>query len=85
MNPYAEEKETLKTISLFHAYTVQEPWKRGQYLEYFAGKVNKPIGFVAMKLKGMQDLRTLAHIKSDCDQATHRGIPWGAAFYTSIK
>ncbi len=58
--------------------------ERGSLLEYFAGKLHKKIPYVAFKLTGM-DLSTLYFIKSSCDQAENRGIPWGAAFYSSIK
>jgi hypothetical protein len=58
--------------------------ERGELLQYFSQKLNRPIPYVAFRLTKM-DLPTLYYIKSDCDQAANRGIPWGAAFYTSIK
>ncbi len=58
--------------------------ERGELLKYFAQKLHKKIPYVAFKLTGM-DLNTLYYIKSECDQAEQRGIPWGAAFYSSIK
>lgn len=58
--------------------------ERGDLLKYFSGKLKKPIPRVAFALTGM-DLQTLYYIKSDCDQAERKGIPWGAAFWTSIK
>lgn len=58
--------------------------ERGELLRYFAKKLNRNIRYVAFKVTklGMDDLY---FIKSDCDQAEARGIPWGAAFYTSLK
>lgn len=58
--------------------------ERGELLKYFAQKLNRPIPYVAFRLTGM-DIPTLYYIKSECGQAEYRGIPWGAAFYTSIK
>lgn len=87
------EEETTHTIkdtaSLFASYRVPETKtrtsERGELLKYFSQKLQRPIPRVAGYLKGLQDLKTLYYIKSDCDQAEARGIPWGAAFYTSLK
>ena len=65
------EEHKIKTISLFHSY--QGPWNRGQYLEYFSKKLGKKIPYVAWKLQGMQDLRTLAFIKSVADKLVLEG------------
>lgn len=70
--------------------------KRADLIEEFAKRLHKPFGFVCGKLahlgydkNGVKDpereLRDLYYIKSDCDQAAARGVPWGAAFYTAIK
>lgn len=87
-----EPIHTIKdTASLMAAYILPTPQKgrkpseRGELLAYFAKKLGVTIPRVASQLKGMQDLRTLYYIKSDCDQAEARGIPWGAAFHTSLK
>lgn len=58
--------------------------ERGELLKHFAQKLNTNIRFVAFKVTKM-NLQDLYFIKSDCDQAEARGIPWGAAFYTSLK
>lgn len=88
------EEETgtpVAIASLFANYKMPQPTKakaateRGELLKYFSQKLQRPIPRVATYLKGMQDLKTLYYIKSDCDQAEARGIPWGAAFHTSLK
>lgn len=58
--------------------------ERGELLKYFAGKLGIDIRYVAFKVTSM-NLQDLYFIKSDCDQAEAKGIPWGAAFYTSLK
>lgn len=58
--------------------------ERGDLLKYFATKIQKPIGFVAMKLTGLQ-LQDLYFIKSNCDQEEKRGVPWSKVFYGSLK
>lgn len=74
--------------TLFASYVLpvkNRATERGELLKYFSTKLARPIPRVAAYLKGMQDLQTLYFIKSSCDQAEARGIPWGAAFHTSIK
>lgn len=85
MNPYAPETVTTTSMSeLFarHAYIPEKIFNRGDYLKYFSEKTGYGIGFVGMKLKGMQDLRTLAHIKSVCDKdmLESRKTSWKHAF-----
>lgn len=58
--------------------------ERGELLKYFAGKIKKPIGFVAMKLTGFK-LPDLYYLKSICDDGERRGTPWAKIFYGSIK
>lgn len=74
-------------ISLFKEPTVQKKSgnERGDLLKEFSERLHKPIGYVAMRLKGMQDLQTLYHIKSMADQEERRGTPWAKTFYGSIK
>lgn len=85
------EEETgipVATSSLFANYRIpvkNQVTERGELLKYFSLKLQRPIPRVATYLKGMQDLKTLYYIKSDCDQAEARGVPWGAAFHTSLK
>lgn len=84
-----DENEIKSTATLFANYKMPQASKRmserGELLYYFADKLGWPVGRVGARLKGMQDLRTLYFIKSDCDQAASRGVPWGAAFHTSLR
>lgn len=74
--------------SLFDKYQkpqkAKAPQERGELLKYFASKIGKPIGFVAMKLTGYK-LPDLYYLKSICDQEEKRGVPWSKVFYGSIK
>lgn len=83
-----EEHVITSTASLFGSYQLPLPKKRvterGELLSYFSQRIGKPIGFVAMKVTGLK-LPDLYYLKSSCDQAAVRGVPWGAAFYTSLK
>lgn len=83
------QEHTVSIESLLASYRVPVAKKnnteRGDLLAYFSKKLGISIVRVAAKLKGMQDMATLYYIKSDCDQAEARGIPWGAAFYTALK
>lgn len=75
------------TRSLFAAYRMPEKKKaseRGELLRYFSEKLSRPIPRVAMYVKGLE-VKDLYFMKSDCDQAEARGVPWGAAFHTSLK
>lgn len=58
--------------------------ERGELLKYFAEKIKKPIGFVAMRLTGFS-VKDMYYIKSICDQEERRGEPWSKIFYGSIK
>lgn len=59
--------------------------ERGDLLVYFAKKTGKPIGYIAMRLKHMPELKDLYYLKSLCDQEEFRGTPWTKVFYGSIK
>ena len=74
----------MQQISMFKLLEVKKGSERGELLKYFASKINKPIGFVAFKLTGM-DLQTLYYIKSLADGEERRGTPWSKTFYGSIK
>ena len=89
-NPYSENAPTEKSMSSLFALRPDvlpktEREQREELLEYFARKLGRPIGYIRFCLKGMMDLPTLHFIDSDCRQAEARGVPWGAAFRTSIK
>lgn len=58
--------------------------ERGELLKYFAGRVHKPIGYIAFKLTGME-LKDLYYLKSICDDSARRGNSWGKTFWGSIK
>lgn len=75
--------------SLFSGYvlppiTKQRASERGELLSYFSTKLQRSIPRVAVYVKGLT-VQDLYFIKSDCDQAELRGLPWGAAFHTSLK
>lgn len=76
----------MKNISEFKLPTPEQSKKteRGELLKYFAGKINKPIGYVAMRLTGFA-VKDMYYLKSLCDQEEKRGTPWGKAFFGSIK
>lgn len=58
--------------------------ERGELLKEFAGKLGKPIGYVAMRLSGFK-LPDLYYIKSIADAEERRGGIWSKVFYGSIK
>ncbi len=62
----------------------KRPTERGELLKEFAGRIGKPIGYVAMRLTGFK-LQDLYYLKSTCDDAERRGTPWAKVFYGSIK
>lgn len=59
--------------------------ERGELLKYFSGKLKMPIPRVAKHLEHLKEVRDLYYLKSDCDQAEARGVPWSAAFWTGIR
>lgn len=63
---------------------VKKTSERGELLKYFSEKLGRPIGYVAMRLTGM-DLKTLYYLKSTCDSEERRGTPWAKVWYGSIK
>jgi hypothetical protein len=85
-----QQTSTLTTMKdLFGNWSVpipkNEKQKRGELISYFAQKTGRTEGYIRFKLTGMMDLDTLYFLRSDCDQAAARGVPWGAAFHTAIK
>lgn len=85
MNPYKEDEHEIKTISALHI-PKEWHWKRPQYLKYFSEKTGYAVPYVALKLTGMQDDKTLAYIKSDCDKYELEGKgSWGRAFNALVK
>ena len=64
-------------------YTLQNKSKiteRGEFLKLFSQKIGKPIGFVAMKLKGIPT-SDLYILQKNCDQ--YKG-EWSKAFYGQL-
>ncbi len=55
--------------------------ERGEFLKLFASKINKPIGYVAMRLKGIPT-EDLYFIQKQCDQ--YKG-EWAKCFYGMLK
>lgn len=55
--------------------------ERGEFLKYFSSKIEKPVGYVAMRLKGIPT-EDLYFIQKSCDQ--YNG-PWAKCFYGSLK
>ncbi len=58
--------------------------ERGELLKEFAANLSKPIGYVAMRLKGFT-VQDMHYIKSIADDGARRGEPWAKVFYGSIK
>lgn len=84
-----EEAHTIvSTASLFSTYKLVQTKKklteRGELLSYFSHKLGQPIPRFVWRLKGLK-LPDLYFIKSDCDQASARGVAWGAAFHHSLQ
>ena len=55
--------------------------ERGEFLKYFAEKIGRPIGYVAMRLKRVPTT-DLYFIQKQCD--SYEG-PWSKAFYGMLK
>lgn len=58
--------------------------ERGELLKYFSEKLHISIPLVAFRVTGLT-VQDLYYIKSACDQAEARGVPWGATFTSSLK
>lgn len=87
MNVVDAEQYTT-TSTLFAQYSLPQKKKvteRGELLSYFAQKTEKPIGYIAMRLKKMHDLPTLYFIKSSADAYEQQGNPWSKCFYGMLK
>lgn len=86
-SPYADETPPIPgrlftgTLILHKKKRMTE---RGELLKVFAQKTDKPIGYIAMRLKNFQ-LLDLYFIDANCRAAEQRNIPYGAIFWSSIK
>ncbi len=58
--------------------------ERGELLKEFAEKLSKPIGYVAMRLKGFS-VQDMYYIRSIAEDGARRGEPWAKVFYGSLK
>lgn len=67
--------------------------ERGEFLEYFAQKLNagrRPkdkewkLPRVAGKLEGIPT-KDLYYLRKKCDEAERNGLPWGAIFHSQLK
>lgn len=58
--------------------------ERGELLKFFSQKMQMPIPRVARHLGHLKELKDLYYLKSECEQAEKRGIPFGAAWWTGI-
>lgn len=58
--------------------------ERGELLKYFSLKTGWNIPRLAKKLQGLE-LRDLYYLRSNCDQESIRGVPWGKVFFGSLK
>lgn len=80
-----------KLSSLFPEYQVPQPQKksrvteRGELLKYFSTRLNMPIKRVAFHVGHLKECKDLYYLKSDCEKAEHRGVPFSAAFWHAIK
>lgn len=81
------ENYPLKKISDYQLPTPKNTraTERGDLLKYFAERMAMTIPRVARHLAHLTKLEDLYYLKSDCEQATTRGVPFGAAFWTAIK
>lgn len=59
--------------------------ERATLLGYFSEKSGIEIGHIAFMVGHLKDLRDLYYLKSDCDQAATRGVPFSAAFRKALK
>ncbi len=59
--------------SILDGYSAPKEKTRGDYLKDFAKETGYPIGFVGMKLKGLQDIKTLRYLDSVIRQEMARG------------
>lgn len=88
LNPYTDNQPRVHTTeSLFKDYKppkTKRRSERGDLLEYFSQKLEKPIGYVAFRCKGME-LVDLFYIKSACDDYQRRGNPWAKGWYGMLK
>jgi hypothetical protein len=88
MNPYRENKDTVQG-DIFAEYRLKEKKKnkteRGELLKYFSEKLDKPIGYVAMRCKGMEVV-DLYFLKAIADKYSLEGKgPWAKCWYGAIK
>lgn len=61
-----------------------EKEQREILIAYFAKKMGWSKKGMYFKLVHLKELRDLYYIKSDCDQAEARGVPWPAAFRDAL-
>jgi len=91
MNPYAEEPgpKIQSATDLFGRLVPQAPrsdgQKRNDLLKAFSKKLNRPIGYVAMRCTGLS-LADLYYIQSVADKYELEGKgAWGRAFNGMLK
>lgn len=85
-NPYADHSPRLPQ-NLFEGHIIHPKKKgteRGELLQKFSDKTGKPIGYVAMRVKGFS-LPDLYFIDSLCAGEEKRGVPYAKVWYGSIK
>jgi hypothetical protein len=58
--------------------------ERAELIGYFARKMGWTDKGAAMAVSHLKENRDLYYLKSDCDQAEARGVPWPAAFRTAL-
>src|SRR5689334_12427990 len=58
--------------------------ERATLIAYFAKKMGWTGRGTAITVGHLKELRDLYYLKSDCDQAEARGVPWPAAFRTAL-
>lgn len=88
MDDVAYESKPVSLSDVFKTYDLTPKktkiTERGELMKYFAQKIRKPIGYVAMRLTNIPT-SDLYYIKSSCDLYERDGNPWAKAFYGSLK
>ena len=80
-------KSTRELLSSYDAQPIKKRRgsERAELLGHFALNSGIKIGRVAFMVAHLKELKDLYYLKSDCDQASARGVPFSAAFRHALK
>lgn len=87
MNPYPHERPINEDPFKGYQLKIEKNKKteRGELLKYFAERVDKPIGYVAMRCSGMK-VEDLYFLKAIADKYSLEGKgPWAKCWYGALK